>query len=50
MLNPWNMMGVACLLGAAPLCAGATVEKTEFEDGYIPCFCFSPLKRPMGHC
>ncbi|RWR97727.1 photosystem II CP43 reaction center-like protein [Cinnamomum micranthum f. kanehirae] len=41
-------MGVACLLGAAPLCAinGATVEKTEFEDGDIPCFCFSPLKRP----
>ena len=47
-LNPFHMMGVACLLGAAPLCAinGATVEKTEFEDGDIPCFCFSPLKRP----
>lgn len=30
-------MGVACLLGAAPLCAihGATVEKTEFEDGTV---------------
>nr|WSP02145.1 photosystem II protein D2 [Lycium barbarum] len=34
-LNPFHMMGVAGVLGAALLCAihGATVEKTLFEDG-----------------
>ncbi|XBH73770.1 hypothetical protein VPH35_100829 [Triticum aestivum] len=35
MLNPFHMMGVAGILGAALLCAihGATVENTLFEDG-----------------
>ncbi|KAK9169261.1 hypothetical protein Syun_001401 [Stephania yunnanensis] len=44
-----NVEPVACHLAAALLCAihGANVEKTEFEDGYIPCFCFSPLKRSL---
>ncbi|KAL4010002.1 hypothetical protein IC575_030741 [Cucumis melo] len=34
-LNPFHMMGVAGVLGAALLCAihGATVENTLFEDG-----------------
>nr|YP_010044976.1 photosystem II protein D2 [Blidingia minima]QPF96241.1 photosystem II protein D2 [Blidingia minima] len=34
-LNPFHMMGVAGVLGAALLCAihGATVENTIFEDG-----------------
>ncbi|KAF4400832.1 hypothetical protein G4B88_004375 [Cannabis sativa] len=34
-LNPFHMMGVAKVLGAALLCAihGATVENTLFEDG-----------------
>ncbi|KAF4394173.1 hypothetical protein F8388_005807 [Cannabis sativa] len=34
-LNPFHMMGVAGVLGAAFLCAihGATVENTLFEDG-----------------
>jgi photosystem II P680 reaction center D2 protein len=34
-LNPFHMMGVAGILGAALLCAihGATVENTLFEDG-----------------
>nr|QGU93292.1 photosystem II protein D2 [Selaginella stauntoniana] len=33
--NPFHMMGVAGVLGAAPSCAihGATVENTLFEDG-----------------
>ncbi|KAL9261360.1 Photosystem II D2 protein-like protein [Drosera capensis] len=34
-LNPFHMMGVVGVLGAALLCAihGATVENTLFEDG-----------------
>jgi photosystem II P680 reaction center D2 protein len=34
-LNPFHMMGVARVLGAALLCAihGATMENTLFEDG-----------------
>jgi photosystem II P680 reaction center D2 protein len=34
-LNPYHMMGVAGVLGAALLCAihGATIENTLFEDG-----------------
>jgi photosystem II P680 reaction center D2 protein len=34
-LNPFHMMGVAGVLGSAPLCAihGATMENTLFEDG-----------------
>ena len=34
-LNPFHMMGVAGILGAALLCAihGATVQNTIFEDG-----------------
>ncbi|XBH96135.1 hypothetical protein VPH35_086584 [Triticum aestivum] len=37
-LNPFHMMGVAGVLGAALLCAihGATVENTLFEDGDAP--------------
>ncbi|KAL2899555.1 Photosystem II CP43 reaction center protein [Bienertia sinuspersici] len=37
-LNPFHMMGVAGVLGAALLCAihGATVENTLFEDGDGP--------------
>ncbi|KAK8632814.1 hypothetical protein V6N13_073194 [Hibiscus sabdariffa] len=36
-LNPFHMMGVAGVLGAALLCAihGATVENTLFEDGDV---------------
>ena len=43
-LNPFHMMGVAGVLGAAPLCAihGAAVENPLFEDGdgantFLPC-------------